>query len=131
MRALSVPRPTNSGNKASRALSSQYRGFTVCTTMAGGAKLRRELSGSRAMSMVVGKLRSAVLLLCASALVVSIDARETNRDALRQIVQEECVVHWLRESRPTPCESVSLADSQHEDEGYAVLADIKGGAHFL
>ena len=34
-------------------------------------------------------------------------------------------------SRGLPCESVSLTDSQHEDEGYAVLADIKGGAHFL
>jgi CDP-diacylglycerol pyrophosphatase len=26
---------------------------------------------------------------------------------------------------------VLLTDPQHEDEGYAVLADIKGGAHFL
>jgi CDP-diacylglycerol pyrophosphatase len=83
------------------------------------------------MSMAVGKLRSGVLILCASAVVAAIDARETNRDALRQIVQEECVVHWLRESRPAPCESVSLTDSQHEAEGYAVLADIKGGVHFL
>jgi CDP-diacylglycerol pyrophosphatase len=85
------------------------------------------------MSIVVGILRSGVLFWCAStvAAAAGIEAQERNRDALRQIVQEECVIHWLRQSRPTPCESVSLSDSQHEDEGYAVLADIKGGAHFL
>jgi CDP-diacylglycerol pyrophosphatase len=83
------------------------------------------------MSRVVEKVRAGVLIVCAGAVVAAIDAREINRDALRQIVQEECVVHWLRQSRPAPCESVSLTDSLHEDEGYAVLADIKGGAHFL
>jgi CDP-diacylglycerol pyrophosphatase len=46
-----------------------------------------------------------------------------NRDALRQIVQEQCAVHWLQQHSPRPCERV--------DEGFAVLADRKGGAHFL
>ncbi|MGO9931332.1 MAG: CDP-diacylglycerol diphosphatase [Steroidobacteraceae bacterium] len=47
----------------------------------------------------------------------------SNRDALRQIVQDECVVHWLQQHSAAPCERVG-AD-------YALLADRKGGAHFL
>ncbi len=46
-----------------------------------------------------------------------------NRDALRQIVQEQCAVHWLQQHSPRPCERFN--------EGFAVLADRKGGAHFL
>jgi CDP-diacylglycerol pyrophosphatase len=46
-----------------------------------------------------------------------------NRDALRRIVQEQCAVHWAEEHSPRPCERVH--------EGFAVLADRKGGAHFL
>jgi len=46
-----------------------------------------------------------------------------NRDALRQIVQEQCVVNWSRQHSARPCERIS--------EGFAVLADRKGGAHFL
>jgi CDP-diacylglycerol pyrophosphatase len=47
----------------------------------------------------------------------------TGRDALRRIVQEQCVVHWAQTRDPAPCERVS--------SGYAVLADRKGGAHYL
>jgi CDP-diacylglycerol pyrophosphatase len=47
----------------------------------------------------------------------------TGRDALRRIVQEQCVVHWAQTHDPAPCERVS--------SGYAVLADRKGGAHYL
>jgi len=46
-----------------------------------------------------------------------------DRDALRAIVQEQCLVHWSQQRSPLPCESVG-AD-------FAVLADRKGGAHFL
>jgi CDP-diacylglycerol pyrophosphatase len=55
----------------------------------------------------------------------------TGRDALRQIVQEQCVVHWTQKHDPAPCERIFLPDSKTESSGYAVLADRKGGAHYL
>jgi CDP-diacylglycerol diphosphatase len=58
-------------------------------------------------------------------------ALSVNRDALRQIVQEQCVVHWLQQHSANPCERIYLPASPHEHEGFAVLADRKGGAHFL
>jgi CDP-diacylglycerol pyrophosphatase len=51
------------------------------------------------------------------------------RDALRQIVQTQCVVNWSQHHDPAPCERVFLADSKTDNSGYAVLADRKGGAH--
>jgi CDP-diacylglycerol pyrophosphatase len=55
----------------------------------------------------------------------------TGRDALRRIVQEHCLVHWTQKHDPSPCERVILPDSKSERAGYAVLADQKGGAHYL
>jgi CDP-diacylglycerol pyrophosphatase len=55
----------------------------------------------------------------------------TGRDALRKIVQDRCVVNWSQHHDPAPCERVFLADSRTGNSGYAVLADRKGGAHFL
>ena len=55
----------------------------------------------------------------------------TGRDALRQIVQEQCVVHWTQKHDPSPCRRVFLPDSKTESSGYAVLEDRKGGAHYL
>jgi CDP-diacylglycerol pyrophosphatase len=49
--------------------------------------------------------------------------RPANRDALREIVQDQCAVHWQNEHRAAPCERIN-AD-------FALLHDIKGGAHFL
>jgi CDP-diacylglycerol pyrophosphatase len=46
-----------------------------------------------------------------------------DRDALREIVQEQCAVHWRDAHDPAPCESIG--------DDYAVLADRKGGGHFL
>jgi CDP-diacylglycerol pyrophosphatase len=58
------------------------------------------------------------------ALALSVSACSSgNRDALRRIVQEQCAVHWVQEHSPQPCERVY--------DGVAVLADRKGGAHFL
>src|ERR1700733_870534 len=54
-----------------------------------------------------------------------------NRDALRHIVQDQCAVHWLQRHDAHPCERVYLPDAPRERDGYAVLHDIKGGAHFL
>jgi CDP-diacylglycerol pyrophosphatase len=55
----------------------------------------------------------------------------TGPDALRQIVQGRCVVNWLQNHEPAPCERVFLADPKVSDSGYAVLADPDGGAHYL
>jgi CDP-diacylglycerol pyrophosphatase len=52
-------------------------------------------------------------------------------DALRRIVQDHCVVNWLQHHDPAPCERIFLADPKTSDTGYAVLADAKGGAHYL
>jgi CDP-diacylglycerol pyrophosphatase len=55
----------------------------------------------------------------------------TGPDALRQIVQNQCVVDWQQHHLPAPCERVFLADPKNSDSGYAVLADRSGGAHYL
>jgi CDP-diacylglycerol pyrophosphatase len=68
----------------------------------------------------------AALLLCAtSACAVS------DRDALRHIVQDQCLPHWRAHQGAAPCERLVVPAPPHEREGYAVLADRKGGAHFL
>jgi len=66
----------------------------------------------------------ACALLCARA-------ESSDRDALRRIVQEDCVPHWLQQHSATPCERIYLPDASAGGAGYAVLADRKGGAHFL
>jgi CDP-diacylglycerol pyrophosphatase len=55
----------------------------------------------------------------------------TGPDALRQIVQDQCVLNWQQHQNPAPCERVFLADPKEGGSGYAVLADRKGGAHYL
>jgi CDP-diacylglycerol pyrophosphatase len=52
-----------------------------------------------------------------------------NRNALREIVQGQCLPHWRDQRSAVPCLEVHLDDAA--DLGYAVLADRKGGAHFL
>ncbi len=56
---------------------------------------------------------------------------DAGRDALRQIVQNQCVVNWRQNHDPAPCERVYLADPTSDGSGFAVLADRKGGAHYL
>jgi CDP-diacylglycerol pyrophosphatase len=55
----------------------------------------------------------------------------TSRDALRHIVQEQCLPRWLHRHDPAPCVQISAADLSKGANGYAVLPDRKGGAHFL
>ena len=55
----------------------------------------------------------------------------SRRDRLRRIVQEQCVPHWLAAHEPAPCASVTLLGRGADAQGYAVLHDRKGGAHFL
>jgi CDP-diacylglycerol pyrophosphatase len=68
-------------------------------------------------------------LLCAAALSSS-PANGTDRLALREIVQNDCVADWLSRHDPSPCVQVVLTDPRGA-QGYALLADRKGGAHFL
>ena len=55
----------------------------------------------------------------------------SGRDALRQIVQNQCMIHWTQKQDPAPCERVFLPNSRGGRSGYAILADRKGGAHYL
>ena len=80
--------------------------------------------------MVIVKPHAVVLVMLANAaMLAAVPAEAQNRDALRQIVQEGCAPHWLQAHDPAPCERGYLPDARHD--GYAVLADRKGGAHFL
>lgn len=81
-------------------------------------------------------MRAKSLTLCtasiaAAAAVFAIQALDANRNALRQIVQDQCLAHWVQRHDPGPCERVYLVGSPQERLGYALLADRKGGAHFL
>ena len=53
------------------------------------------------------------------------------RDALRQVVQNQCLQDWRQHHDPSPCERVWLSSPQPDSPGYAVLEDRKGGAHYL
>ena len=68
-------------------------------------------------------LGAALALLAAPA--------SANRNALREIVQDQCAAHWLQRHSAAPCERIFLIDWAHFRDGFAVLADRKGGAHFL
>lgn len=52
-------------------------------------------------------------------------------DALRRIVQEQCMENWAQHHLPAPCERIVLPDLKTGRSGYAILADRKGGAHYL
>jgi CDP-diacylglycerol pyrophosphatase len=53
------------------------------------------------------------------------------RSALRQTVQDQCVLNWQKAHDPAPCERVFLADPKDGNSGYAVIAAPGGGAHYL
>jgi CDP-diacylglycerol pyrophosphatase len=66
----------------------------------------------------------------------SVADADAGRDQLRVIVQQQCLPHWTRAHDPSPCISVRTLDDGSVDhglvpEGFAVLQDRKGGAHFL
>jgi CDP-diacylglycerol pyrophosphatase len=64
-----------------------------------------------------------------SALAVVAPAHAA-RDELRRIVQHQCLPHWLQQHDAAPCLRVWVPASGVQD-GYALLADRKGGAHLL
>ena len=57
--------------------------------------------------------------------------RQVQRDRLRHIVQDQCLPHWRATRQPSPCSRVTLLGTGPDAQGYAVLHDRKGGAHFL
>jgi len=72
-------------------------------------------------------LQFGLLLFLLAALPA---AHAADRDALRRIVQDECLPHWRVQHEAAPCEQLVMRGPDAHD-GYAVLADRKGGAHFL
>ena len=78
---------------------------------------------------VLGFLVGAITLTI--ALVALGLHRHAQRDRLRVIVQQQCLPAWLTRHQPAPCSSVTLLGSGPDAQGYAVLHDRKGGAHFL
>ena len=52
-------------------------------------------------------------------------------DSLRRIVQNQCMENWSQHHLAAPCERLFLPDLKTGRSGYAVLADRKGGAHYL
>jgi CDP-diacylglycerol pyrophosphatase len=82
--------------------------------------------------MGLGNLRVALLLCVGSAsLFAAADEPDHGRDQLRFIVQQECLPGWLKAHNPDPCISVTLTGHGLRAQGYALLADRRGGAHFL
>ena len=73
------------------------------------------------------------LLAVAAAVLARADpvVAPAPRDRLRFIVQEQCLPHWRAAHDPAPCASVDADGRGAEPRGYAVLADRKGGVHFL
>jgi CDP-diacylglycerol pyrophosphatase len=76
---------------------------------------------------------SAVAVFVAAARAAAADLPPTvaPRDRLRFIVQEQCVPHWRAAHDPAPCVRLSAGADGQAEQGYAVLPDRKGGAHFL
>ncbi len=81
----------------------------------------------RGLSLVICTV-AAGALACGSA---ASGPAAPGRDRLRAIVQSQCVPLWLREHRADPCLSVSVGGPEAGSQGYAILHDRKGGAHYL
>jgi CDP-diacylglycerol pyrophosphatase len=78
------------------------------------------------------KLRlTAVVAIAGAAVLVGFEVYSQTRDALRIVVQDQCVPHWMQDRDPAPCTSVQMSQTPRQFDGYALLADIRGGAHFL
>jgi CDP-diacylglycerol pyrophosphatase len=80
----------------------------------------RALRKRRCAALSIASLTAALFAAAASC---------ANRDALREIVQDQCLPHWRDRHSAAPCLEVHLDNAA--DSGYALLADRKGGAHFL
>jgi CDP-diacylglycerol pyrophosphatase len=84
----------------------------------------------RAKSSTLGAVTLCAAIAAAAALL-AMQAAGANRDALRRIVQDQCLAHWSQRHDPAPCERLVFPGPAEQGQGYALLADRKGGAHFL
>jgi CDP-diacylglycerol pyrophosphatase len=73
--------------------------------------------------------RAALSVAGLAAALFATSGSCADRDALREIVQDQCLPHWRGQHSAAPCMEVHLDAAA--GSGYAVLADRKGGAHFL
>jgi CDP-diacylglycerol pyrophosphatase len=93
-----------------------------------GPGLQRAIAGSRPRAAAL----LAVTLLSGAGATWALGLPEpNNRDALRRIVQQDCLVHWQTQHDPAPCLQITVPAPSQRARGYAVLPDRKGGAHFL
>jgi CDP-diacylglycerol pyrophosphatase len=79
---------------------------------------------------VGGKLLALGAVLIAAALL-SAAVVGSERDRLRDIIQDQCIPNWLHDKNPAPCISVTIRAPSASPRGVSVLPDRKGGAHFL
>lgn len=70
------------------------------------------------------RLRLALLIALVISALWALTLHAADRDALKHIVQDQCLPHWQALHDPAPCARVVPPD-------FAVLADRKGGAHYL
>jgi CDP-diacylglycerol pyrophosphatase len=82
------------------------------------------------MASIRRRLRVGAACVLAGAFLAAPACGE-NPDALRQIVETQCLANWTERHDPSPCERIELGDPPRVESGYALLHDRKGGAHFL
>jgi CDP-diacylglycerol pyrophosphatase len=82
-------------------------------------------------TVAVGRVSLRLACLGVGVALSALARADAGRDQLRVIVQQQCVPHWTQSHDPAPCISVRTIDDGAAPEGFAVLADRKGGAHFL
>jgi CDP-diacylglycerol pyrophosphatase len=73
--------------------------------------------------------RPIILVSVLVLVAVNFALRASDRGALRRIVIEDCVPHWLKARDPSPC--VAIDTSGHEDKDVAILKDLVGVAQLL
>lgn len=76
-------------------------------------------------------LSAAVISVCAGLLILAAGAAQKNsaRDALWQIVHNDCVPNQTLHQDPSLCTRVDL--SAGVDRGFAILKDLRGASQFL
>ena len=81
-------------------------------------------SSARTLRASARRLRLVVPAALAVSALCALTVHSADRDALKHIVQDQCLPRWRELHDPNPCVRVELPD-------FAVLADRKGGAHYL
>ncbi len=94
-------------------------------------KIRTVVAVIAAMAAALSVMSGGAALGSAQKPPKSDDPSDPGRDALRQIVQNQCIVNWTQHQNPAPCDRVFLAEAKIDSSGYAILPDRKGAAHYL